>query len=393
MIKILLLSGFDITAAQANANSICVAKIIEAMQEYKDITLDIACNGVVERTPVGNWKRNPLYMLRRIKRWPSYNPDVETACRKELFEILSENEYDCLFVPHKPFETVYAACMAKRYFPKLKLYIYALDPIANEIDANNGIGKHLFFLSQIAEKRVFQTADHVFHMECNRKKYSGKEYERYAEKFSFLDFPLIEHKDFSAYSGDDYNNTKKVTIIYSGSLDDTYRSPNYLLNVYELVSRKLNVELHFYAKGNSVKKIESICNKNQAVKSFGYVSQDELAKKIEEADYLINIGNKFSDMLPSKLLMYFMTGKPIIHIKNQRNDICTQYLERYPLSVIVDENDSVEASANKIIDFITKNYHRRISSDSIEKIFEYNTPKWNAEQIRNILLGNVKDVS
>lgn len=386
MIKILLLSGFDMTGAHANANAICVSKLMEALKEYIEVTVDVACNGVVERTPVGNWKRNPLYMLRRIKRWPSYNPDVETACRKELFEILSEHEYDCLFVPHKPFETVYAACMAKLKFPNIKLYIYALDPIANEIDANNGIGKHLFFLAQRAEERVFQIADHIFHMECNRKKYSGKKYEKYASKFSFLDFPLIEHKNFQACDAVKYDSTKKVTIIYSGSLNDTYRSPNYLLDVYELVSKKLNVELHFYAKGNSVTMIETFCDKNHTVKSFGYVSQEELAKIIEEADCLVNIGNKFSDMLPSKLLIYFMTGKPIIHIKNQNDDICTQYLDKYPLNVIVNESDSVEVSAKKIVDFITNNYHKRISSAKVEEIFKYNTPRWNAEMIRDIIV-------
>ena len=79
--RILVLSGFGISSTYPNP--ICVRKIIEKLSAYPDIEIDVACDGIVENTPVLNWKRHPIYMLRRIKCWPSYNPNVEKACRHE----------------------------------------------------------------------------------------------------------------------------------------------------------------------------------------------------------------------------------------------------------------------------------------------------------------------
>ena len=390
--KVLVLSGFGIESTYPNP--ICMRKIIEKLSEYPEIQIDVACNAVVENTPVLNWKRNPSYMLRRIKCWPSYNPDVEQACRRELFSILSEKTYDCIFVPHKPFETVYAACKAKEKYPDIKLCIYALDPIANEIDANNGIGKYLFFLTKKAEEKVFMTADHIFHMECNRKKYASEKYKKYADKFSYLDFPLIEEQHMNKNQNYSPTSNDEVVMLYSGALDDTYRPSKYLLDLFDAASEKLeNVSLHFYAKGNSVAEIERRCEHNKAIESFGYIPKRELEKRVEEAQFLINIGNKFSDMLPSKLLTYFMGGRPIIHVKNQENDSCISYLERYGLFLIIDEKDSLEKSVEKFVSFVKSNQNKKVPSEHIIKVFRKNTPEWNAEQIKKVLMGEIKNVN
>lgn len=378
MIKILLLSGFEINSTYAN--SLCAVKIMEEMKKHHNVIIDIACNGVVEETPVGNWKSNPIYMFRRILRWPSNNPNVEAKCRKELFDILDNSEYDCLLVPHKPFETVYAACKAKKRFPNIKLYVYALDPIANEIDANNGIGKHLFCLTKHAEKRVFKIADHIFQMECNRTKYFDKKYQKYWKKFSYVDFPLIESGE--SHAGKKTEEIERsIKMIYSGILDDTYRSPDYFLTLFELICEEISIQVDFYTKGNSVSRIIRKSEKNEAISVHGYIPKVEIEREINEADFLLNIGNKYSSMLPSKLLTYFSTGKPIVHIQSQKQDAAIQYLEKYELSLILNENDSLEANAEKLITFIESNYGRRLSSEYVESVFVKNTPSWSSEHI------------
>lgn len=279
--RILVLSGFGISSTYPNP--ICVRKITEKLSAYPNIEINVACDGLVEKTQVLDWKRHPIYMLRRIKRWPSYNPDVEKACRQELFDILNREKYDCIFVPHKPFETVYAACKAKERYPDIKLCIYALDPIANEIDANNGIGKHLFFLTEKAEKDVFKKADYVFQMECNRKKYSQGKYQKFANKFIYLDFPLIEEQHEVIKESATDPSTDRIILLYSGALDDTYRSPKYLLEVFDYVSKQMkNVELHFYAKGNSVASIEQECRRNEQIKSLGYIPKKKWREKLKK---------------------------------------------------------------------------------------------------------------
>ena len=235
MKNILWLNGFGINSTYPN--SICSKNVISALKNQTDISIDIVCDGIVEEIPERDWKRNPVYMIRRIFKWPSCNPDVETVCRRELLNILRMGKYDCIFVPHKPFETVLSACKIKKIYPDIKVFIYALDPIANEVDANNGIGKYLFFLSEKAERKVFRTADHIFHMECNCRKYTGNKYKKYLDKFSYLDFPLIESASNEECQGKDYSGDT-IKMIYTGLLNDTYRSPDYFLNLYEFVKKK-----------------------------------------------------------------------------------------------------------------------------------------------------------
>ena len=93
-------------------------------------------------------------------------------------------------------------------------------------------------------------------------------------------------------------------------------------------------------------------------------------------------------MLPSKILTYFMTGKPIVHIKNQNNDACIKYLEKYTLFIVIDENDPIETNAEKLINFLKENYKKRLSSNFIETTFRKNTPEWNAKQILKVLAGD-----
>lgn len=382
MKKILIVSGFGIKSTFPNA--ICELKIVELLKKDPEIEIDIACDGVVEKTPVLNWKKNPWYMLRRIMLWPSINPEVEKICKKEISECLKNKEYDCLFIPHKPYEIVHAGERAVKKYSKIKLFLYELDPIANEIDANNGVGKYLFFLTNRAEKRAYKLADHIFHMECNRKKYSGKKYIKFADKSSYLDFPLIEHQEREGKKAEEYKG-EPVLFVFSGAVDNTYRSPKYLVRLMEYVYKFIPIQMHFYTKGNSTVYIEAESHENDCISLHGYIPKKELDKKIDDADCLVNIGNKFSTMLPSKLLSYFMTGKPIIHIKNQNDDACISYLKRYGLCIIINETDSIEKSGKKLIEFVRHTYKCRLSAEYIERTFVQNTPEWNVKEIKKYL--------
>ena len=108
--------------------------------------------------------------------------------------------------------------------------------------------------------------------------------------------------------------------------------------------------------------------------------------EIENSDVLLNIGNKISDMLPSKLLTYIETGKSILHVKNQPNDACIAYLERYSLSQVIDESESIQTSAEKVVAFLVKNYGKRLSSKEVVERFKKNTPEYSAEIVYQCML-------
>ena len=86
-------------------------------------------------------------------------------------------------------------------------------------------------------------------------------------------------------------------------------------------------------------------------------------------------------MLPSKVLAYFSTGKPIIHICNQKKDACIPYFDKYDNCVVLYEWDDIDTSVQKLKNFILSNYKRIVSSDNVRRFFYENTPEYSADKI------------
>lgn len=380
--RLLIVPGFSKESGSANWN--CLEEIIEALKSAKvecDITGDVLKN----QAPTINWKTHPFYMCKKIVKWPVIDPILSDECYQRIINQLSTKRYDALLVSHMPYDAVLAAVKAKRQFPDVKLMLYELDPITYEIDKKRkSFGRNLYFLRERAEKKTYDNCDIIIHMECNRTKYSASRYLKYTDKSIFLDFPLVHNNAVSFRAAKEYNN-EKIKLIYTGKLMTHFRSPEYLLKVIACLHEYVDVEASFYTNGNCESLIREYTDKYPFIYQKGFVDKNTLELAVDESDCLINIGNKISAMLPSKLLTYIETGKPILHVQNQKNDSCVEYLNRYSLSVIINEDDPVDESVRKIVEFIKNRYNERLGSDYIIDRFITNTPEYSAEQIVKLL--------
>lgn len=387
MVNILLITGLHINASNPNAN--CVKEIVQELSKYNDICLKIISANEYSQEPISTRRFKKLFnMLLRIVYWPSVDTGIITDRYNKAQEAYNIQQYNYIIAVHKPYEALYAAYKMVKKNKKAKLLIYELDPIANKIDSKIGKGRYLFFLTKHSEMRMFKKANHIFHMECNRKQFSLPKYKKFKEKSSFLDFPLITPVASKKTQKGEVNDSQSVKMIYSGMLDQTVRSPEYLLQILDALDDALNIDVSFYTRGNCKELLLEKKKHCPYLLVSDYIPKDELDQKIAESDFLINISNKYSDMLPSKILTYISTGKPIIHISNQNNDACIDYLERYRNCLIIYEKDSVEESAEKLKRFIKTNYGKRIDPDCIIKQFEKNTPKYSAQIIHDYCMRN-----
>ena len=88
----------------------------------------------------------------------------------------------------------------------------------------------------------------------------------------------------------------------------------------------------------------------------------------------MNIGNKVVNQLPSKVLEYISTGKPVIN---------TYKDEKCPAKALLEDSDSLnlwegekeEAAAEKLRTFL-KTTHENIAFSEIEKRFSQYTPAY-----------------
>ena len=117
-----------------------------------------------------------------------------------------------------------------------------------------------------------------------------------------------------------------------------------------------------------------------------YISQDALRVELCKADFLLDLGNKESDFLPSKTFQYMGTGKPIIHFMPDTSDVSVDYLRRYKDAISV-FMDTSENNINSIVSFIQK---ERLSpsicdSEELMQLFWENTPQYTAQKLMEIL--------
>jgi hypothetical protein len=67
--------------------------------------------------------------------------------------------------------------------------------------------------------------------------------------------------------------------------------------------------------------------------------------------------------------------KPIISTYSINNEACIPYLQKYPLSLLLDElNIDLESQIITLNNFIYKNINKRVDIDIIEKNFVLNKP-------------------
>ena len=86
----------------------------------------------------------------------------------------------------------------------------------------------------------------------------------------------------------------------------------------------------------------------------GLVSREKAIQAMNDADILVNIGNKSIYQEPSKLVEYASTAKPVLNIISQKDDCSATFFKKYPAGLNIMEH-SIEQKPieiEKVITFI-----------------------------------------
>lgn len=384
--QVLVVSGYDYMSS--NANAVCLRSLITEMSREEDVHIDVLGESIFEKDQECNSiLSNIKKASSRIIHWPSVEPNA-IKIGQEYLKTRNLNQYDFIVIPHKPYEAFLATLHSmKNARSKARILLYELDPMTNEIDQVMGLGRHLFFLSILKERMMYHRVDHVFHMECNREKYTAKRYQKFFKKFSYLDFPLlVENRDAVASS----EKHDAIRLIYSGTLDQKYRNPNNMLNVMEQLfqhQKEWHYNFDIFSKGNCEETIATYSSRNCSFVQHGFVSPNVLNNYLAKSDFLISIGNAYSNMLPSKLITYIATGIPIIHFTSRHDDPCIEYLKKYRQAIVLYDTDSVDKNVNRLEEFIVGNTNIRVPFDLLSSLYIANTPKWSSEQIITYMMN------
>jgi hypothetical protein len=235
-------------------------------------------------------------------------------------------------------------------------------------------------LHKVLENKLFSYSNTVFYVDNWIKPIESK-FKKYLFKTNFINHPLYVKKRTYGFS-----NSEDKTILYAGVLYKKNRSPKFFLDLSIEIKNLIKFKVDFYAKGNGIKIINNYSNQSNFINLKGYVDSSELEKQMNIADVLLSIGNLDISQIPSKILEYISTGKPIIHTFKNINDPVNNILKIYPNSFLINENENYsDKLIADLIEFI--NYSKVIDMKLIDASFEDFTPQKVSEKILNIVEG------
>lgn len=312
--------------------------------------------------------------------WPVPSKKRVKDYVRVINQLNAERHYDAIIGTMFP-PDVCVACSEFEHF-----FYYELDSIVNNPMYKEGLKKYLRGRLVRLEKKLFDRAEMIIHLNHNSKFYSKKEYDKYIGKSVYTDIPEITpvSKTVGNETGDSAKENDQVLLVYSGHLSKEFRSPTRLIELVKYLSKSINVKCLFFSRGeceDELRKAEA--DTSGTIKRMGFVSPEELARYTEQADFLLDIGNCLTGedySLPSKVICYIATGKPIIHL-NGTNDIAVQYLDKYGLALNVDRDLSIEKAGEQILQFIENNRNKRVDFNEIVEKFPQNTPGYTADII------------
>lgn len=295
------------------------------------------------------------------------------------------HDFKMVISSYNPIEGLITGFLLKRKFKKINYVMYILDSLSN-----TGSGK--FLNSKILQKIgwhweniFYANADQILLMKSHETYHKSVRYKKFKNKMEFVDIPLLTKNNDEAKNEMDFiSENQLLKVVYTGGLDSNRRNPRNALAVFSKLNIS-NLNVSFYSRGdceNIIKEFEE--KTNGKIERKGLVSHEESLNKIKESNFLLSIGNLNSDMIPSKIFEYMAAGKPIIHFYKDDRDSSVPYLLKYPLVLLINENEDEDVNSLKIKEFMETNLNKKINYEQIKNIFIMNTPEFTVDKILRV---------
>lgn len=279
-----------------------------------------------------------------------------------------------------PYENIVSAIKYKKINANVKVLPYQLDHFTESNTLHNfEFIKRLRYNNHIEiEKEVLDNADHYFILPQIEKHMSRMEFERFSEKITVCEHPLLEQKKQIKDSNKINFDDKKCNLVFAGSLNKRKRNPSYLLELLKTIPQSENICFNVFHLGDCNEVINNYkADLSDNLHNYGNVPLNIAFEAMSKADVLINMGVTDGNQVSGKIFDYFAFGKPIVHLYFFDEDPNLVYFEDYPL-VLCLKIDSIGSDENavKLLDFCKLHAGESLSFEEVEKIYYYATPKF-----------------
>lgn len=305
----------------------------------------------------------------------------------ELRKWLCKNahKYDLIIATCSPY---YPLKVASEIVAKVPVIYYKIDPVAT-ITIPKYPSMDFQYATVENEIKFDNCASRIITTDVIFKYYNQLPTTVNADKVVLLNYPNIVERNIS---NEDNNivstfDQTKVNLCFIGSFYSDVRNPQYLLNLMEQL-RGTNIVLHIIGSmGDCTDMIKaSMANGATNVVYHSIVPPSVADDIMLQADVLLHVGNAVDSLMPSKILDYISSGKPILNICKIPTCPTLPLMERYPLGMTVNESDEItEDLLDSITRFCATSKNKSIPFDQIHQLYYDSTIDYVGDRFYDII--------
>jgi len=320
-------------------------------------------------------KKNLLNILKKIYRflfktfsWPDYAMFWLLTIYKNRKKI--NYDYDHIISVSLPFSSHVAAYIINK--SKKKNWIIDVgDPFSLKTDAleNN---KYIFNkLNIYFENKFYKLANQIIFTHSDVAQEHIRKFKINQSKV-LIGNPISSINEQILLNSKNYDYSSVPLVIgYFGILTDGVRTPKSTLKYFD----NTNFIFNWYTNIDSKKMINQFNFNKANHRFFELVGREEALNKMTTTCHcLLSIGNLNSSQLPSKVIEYLATGKPILHFAEIESDPIIKIAEKFQNLIIVTKNTDLDELNDKIHEafyniekFNTEDFLNNYSAISITK--------------------------
>lgn len=292
-----------------------------------------------------NWLWVSLY-------WPDPSCLWFFPARRTVATLIAQKQYDVIISVSPTFTAVAVGHSVRKRMPGAVWMLDLGDPFSFLEGAPPNNAAIYADLNRWYERRAFRQADVISVTNPQTQQRYAEVFPESATKLQVIP-PLLSLPERSSKS------TVPGRLVYVGTMYRNIREPGFLL---ELFRRSLEAglshetELHCYGDVSSCLDIIAEYEPLLSDRVFfhGVVPREIAAQALDEAHLLVNIGNETTYQLPSKVVEYAATGKPVINLAKSRMDSSVGFFAAYPCALNLISNMPLpdEAAVADFVKFI-----------------------------------------
>lgn len=320
--------------------------------------------------------------------WPDYACLWQLVALRKTRALLDHTRFDAIVTVSNPFSDHLVGLAIKRQYPSLRWLADLGDPFS--LDEAPAVNNRLIYGRWNArlERAVFQHADVVAVTNEATSNAYRRRYPEVADKIRVIP-PLFSCA--AAPPCPARSPAARRHLVYAGRLYCGLRSPAPLLSWFRELLAASNDDWHLHFFGDSTEcRHEFLPYANligRRIWLHGAVDHGIVQRALREADVLANLGNDNPHQVPSKLVEYMATGRPILNFIARTPDTSTELLRAYPAQHSVRPFESA-AECERAIRFVTRQ-HATIEPTTLSELLAPFSIDSVAAEYRHLLFGNI----